>query len=159
MIICWQIWQIKQQNKIYGKIWINEKLCVREWRVPMLLREELELDLNNLRNKRDDLEEQMLQVKRIQEEEEYNILCRQRKMEQLRDDYGQYAPELESVLEEENAYIENFKIKYEEYREQIKNEYDKEIESIDREVDELQAKINLSTDEKKDAKGEEQHDL
>jgi len=91
----------------------------------MLLREELELDLNNLRNKRDDLEEQMLQVKRIQEEEEYNILCRQRKMEQLRDDYGQYAPELESVLEEENAYIENFKIKYEEYREQIKNEYDK----------------------------------
>jgi len=26
-------------------------------------------------------------------------------------------------------------------------------------VDELQAKINLSTDEKKDAKGEEQHDL
>lgn len=132
--------------------------CARGREDRMSVREELEVKLHSLRNKRDELEDQMRKVTQLQEEERYHMISGQRKLEQMWNDYGEHAPELESMLEEENAYIENFKLKFEEHEEKIQKEYNRQMEEIDKEVEELQAEIYESIDEVEKKEGDTEDD-
>lgn len=109
--------------------------------------EELEAELNRLRNKRDDLEEEMRQVSQVLEAEDYKMLCEQRKLDQLWNDYGRYAPEMERMLEEEQACIRNYRAKFEECGEEIRKEYRREMENLDQEAAGLEKEICISNKE------------
>lgn len=112
--------------------------------------DELEIEINRLRNKQDDLDESMRVVKCELETERDNICYIQRKRNELWDSYGAYAPELESILEEERVYIDNFKIEFNDLEEQIQKEYIREKERIDKEIEGLREKIqNLKNTEER----------